>query len=231
MRLQYLIIGQKSHLREQGSPPARTSHGTERLSPPWAWPLQRDGSSSQDGQPVPRREQGNQVTALHFLRDTTMPHSNEIILAWICWLKCCISLCFRACFLIFSGIQLQSTFYTVSRYSSQVYTAHERNKKLNLPRKTDLKIFKQQSDLKSIFDSKLWSTSTFQMISEILVKQLAGLLRSWINDTSWLCKKQQSPWWILKARQWNRLSLWLPFYLPGTDREKTSQNVASEGLQ
>lgn len=189
------------------------------------------GARARMGNLFPEENRGNQVTALHFLRGTTMPHSNEIILAWICWLKCCISLRFRACFLIFSGIQLQSTFYMVSRYSSQVYTAHAQNKKLNLPLKTDLKIFKQQSDLKTIFDSKLWSTSIFQMIPEILVKQLAGFLRSWINDTSWLCKKQQSPWWILKVRQWHRLSFWLPFYLPGTDREKTSQNVASEGLQ
>lgn len=144
-------------------------------------------------------------------------------------------------FLIFSGIfpcnfrhslfQLQSIFSMASRYSSQVHIEHAENKNLSLPLKIDLKIFKQQSDLKTILDSKLWSTLIFQIISEIFVKQLVGSLKSWINYISWLCKKQQSPRWILKVRQWNWLILWLSFYLSGTDRGKTTQNVASEGLQ
>lgn len=87
-----------------------------------------------------------------------------------------------------SLLQLQSTFSMVSRHSSQVYTAPAQNENLSLPRKTGLTIFKQWSGFKTIFASKLWSTSVFQTVSGIWVKQLSGWLRSWINGLSWLCK-------------------------------------------
>lgn len=81
-------------------------------------------------------EQGNQVTALHFLRGTTVPHSNYFVLHILT--EILHSLLFSGISPYFFRHSLQSAFFTViNRYSSQVYTAHAQNKKLGLLLQTD----------------------------------------------------------------------------------------------
>lgn len=125
MWLRYLILGQKSHLPEQVSPSAPT-YGT------YSCP-QHEHSSPSTTETEARMgnlliEQGNQVTVLHFLRGTTVPHSNDFVLNILA--EILHSLIFSGIFPYFSRHSLQSTFsMVINRYSSQVYTAHAQNKK------------------------------------------------------------------------------------------------------
>lgn len=100
-------------------------------------------------------EQGNQITALHFLRGATVPHSNYFV--WNILAEILHCLMFSGIFPYFFGHSLQTAFsLAINRYASQVYAAHAQNKKTlssTANRFFFLKI-KQQSDLKTILNRK-----------------------------------------------------------------------------
>lgn len=149
MWLRYLILGQKSHLPEQVSPSAPT-YGT------YSCP-QHEHSSPSTTEAEARMgnlliEQGNQVTVLHFLRGTTVPHSNDFVLNILA--EILHSLIFSSIFPYFSRHSLQSTFSMVINRYSGLHCTCTKQKNSVFHCKQIWKKTKQQSNLKTILKSK-----------------------------------------------------------------------------